>query len=152
MRQVGLEWLWRIKEEPHLWQRYAKDAFVMLRYFFTRVVPLNVIRLRQRHKARRDRLEIQTMFGGETTRLQLSGVGTIATIPPARAAFSAALDQSRDIALDCSQLRYLDARFIGLLLMLRKECCSRDLQLRIENPSATTATILRLHGLEIILR
>ena len=99
-----------------------------------------------------DSLEIQTMLGGEMTRLQLSGVGTITTIPPTRGAFSAALDQGRDIALDCSQLLYLDARFMGLILMLRKECCSRDLQLRIENPSATTATILRLHGLEIILR
>ena len=26
LRRLGMEWLWRIKEEPHLWRRYAHDG------------------------------------------------------------------------------------------------------------------------------
>ena len=37
LRAWGLEWLWRIKEEPHLWRRYAHDGWVLLGLIFTRV-------------------------------------------------------------------------------------------------------------------
>ena len=30
-RKTGLEWLWRIKEEPHLWRRYLHDGLALLR-------------------------------------------------------------------------------------------------------------------------
>jgi len=38
MRKVGLEWLWRIKEEPSLWRRYAADAWLVSRILFKRIV------------------------------------------------------------------------------------------------------------------
>ncbi len=28
LQKIGLEWLWRIKEEPHLWRRYWHDGLV----------------------------------------------------------------------------------------------------------------------------
>lgn len=31
MRRLGLEWLWRVKEEPQLWKRYLCDGSVLLR-------------------------------------------------------------------------------------------------------------------------
>ena len=39
MRKFGLEWLWRIKEEPYLWRRYWNDGRVLLRLLFTHVLP-----------------------------------------------------------------------------------------------------------------
>jgi hypothetical protein len=34
---AGEKWaLWRIKEEPNLWRRYAHDGSVLLRLAFTR--------------------------------------------------------------------------------------------------------------------
>ena len=40
MRKWGLEWLWRIKEEPQLWRRYWNDGIVLLQLLLTHVVPL----------------------------------------------------------------------------------------------------------------
>lgn len=41
MRRAGLEWLWRIKEEPSLWRRYYKDgvalAGLVLRHLVTQL-------------------------------------------------------------------------------------------------------------------
>ena len=149
-RQLSLEWLWRIKEEPHLWRRYAKDAAVLLRYTFTRVLPLSGLRIRHRRTAGEGELVVEANSTEDKITLKLRGVGTAATANTARATFSSALDQRKDIRLDLGQLRYLDARFIGLLLMLRKECLSRRTQLSIANPSATASKILRLHGLDVI--
>ena len=39
MRRSGLEWLWRVKEEPHLWKRYFWDGLVFLRLLAFHVVP-----------------------------------------------------------------------------------------------------------------
>ncbi|MCD8512378.1 MAG: WecB/TagA/CpsF family glycosyltransferase, partial [Nitrincola sp.] len=30
-QKLGLEWLWRIVEEPYLWKRYASDGFAALK-------------------------------------------------------------------------------------------------------------------------
>src|ERR1043165_2927001 len=38
-RKLGLEWMWRIYEEPHLWRRYWTDGCVLLSVFLTRIVP-----------------------------------------------------------------------------------------------------------------
>lgn len=39
VQRAGLEWAWRIKEEPQLWRRYAKDARAMAGLFFGCVLP-----------------------------------------------------------------------------------------------------------------
>ena len=53
LRACGLEWLWRIKEEPHLWRRYAHDGWVLLRLIFTRVLPLAIANRWSRFKSQR---------------------------------------------------------------------------------------------------
>jgi N-acetylglucosaminyldiphosphoundecaprenol N-acetyl-beta-D-mannosaminyltransferase len=40
MRRSGLEWLWRVKEEPHLWKRYAVDALTFGRLLIADVFSL----------------------------------------------------------------------------------------------------------------
>src|SRR4029450_1688151 len=40
VRKAGFEWLWRIKEEPHLWQRYWHDGRTLLHLLWTRILPL----------------------------------------------------------------------------------------------------------------
>ena len=39
VRRLGLKWLWRIKEEPVLWRRYAGDASALSRLMVMRVLP-----------------------------------------------------------------------------------------------------------------
>ena len=48
--KCGLEWLWRIKEEPRLWRRYLTDGVVLGRLMVTQVIPLVV--LTQWHRLR----------------------------------------------------------------------------------------------------
>lgn len=39
VQRSGLEWLWRIKEEPTLWRRYLRDGVLGLALLLTRVLP-----------------------------------------------------------------------------------------------------------------
>lgn len=39
MQKSGLEWVWRVKEEPELWRRYLRDGFGLLKLLVKGVVP-----------------------------------------------------------------------------------------------------------------
>ena len=39
MRRMGLEWLWRIKEEPKLFRRYARDAVYLVKAVLLEIAP-----------------------------------------------------------------------------------------------------------------
>lgn len=39
VQRIGMEWVWRIKEEPSLWIRYVKDGFGLLHLWITQVLP-----------------------------------------------------------------------------------------------------------------
>ncbi len=41
VQRSGMEWLWRIKEEPALWRRYFADGRAFIRVMATRVLPLS---------------------------------------------------------------------------------------------------------------
>jgi N-acetylglucosaminyldiphosphoundecaprenol N-acetyl-beta-D-mannosaminyltransferase len=39
MQRSGLEWTWRIVQEPHLWRRYASDGSMLARTVVTQILP-----------------------------------------------------------------------------------------------------------------
>ena len=75
MRKFGLEWLWRIKEEPYLWRRYWNDGRVLLRLLFTHVLPFAFWTwwLRLRYERRGEDLIITQAYGHESVTVSLSG-------------------------------------------------------------------------------
>ena len=124
LRAWGLEWLWRIKEEPHLWRRYGHDGWVLLRLAFTRVLPLAIANRWYRFKSARtaagpadqNRRKIN-----DSVTIGLSGDATERHIEKAIACFQETLTgRNKSVVIDLSRTRVIDGRFFGLLLMLRK--------------------------------
>ena len=64
VRACGLEWLWRIKEEPNLWRRYAGDGATLIRLLLTRVLPLMSLTLWQRLRWRAGDPKLQCNISG----------------------------------------------------------------------------------------
>eukprot|EP00825_Cyclidium_porcatum_P046005 TRINITY_DN7135_c0_g1_i21.p5 TRINITY_DN7135_c0_g1~~TRINITY_DN7135_c0_g1_i21.p5 ORF type:complete len:313 (-),score=37.83 TRINITY_DN7135_c0_g1_i21:177-1115(-) len=76
IQRAGLEWLWRIKEEPGLWKRYWADGKALLCLLSTCVLPLAAQAriLRWRRAAPGTLKCLETDSGGyKTTVLHLSG-------------------------------------------------------------------------------
>ncbi len=65
--QLGLEWLWRIKEEPWLWRRYWHDGQMLLRLLLTKVLPLAWASRWQRLRFARSRQELRVAREEERT-------------------------------------------------------------------------------------
>lgn len=121
LQAAGFEWLWRIKEEPSLWRRYAVDGWTLLRVLVTRAIPFAV---HQRlsapdpqataaAKAEADRLEAP----GRTT-LRLSGAWTRNNLAALRSLFALHAASGGAVSLHMAAVSHLDASAIGLLTLL----------------------------------
>lgn len=152
LRTWGLEWLWRIKEEHHLWNRYRNDGLVLLRLLLTRVLPLAVITRwhRFRRKDQQDLL-IRKSHIDQSILISLCGAASEGHVPKATSCFQEALTGKQDIVIDLSNTSLIDARFFGLLLMLRKELKSRGAKLIFTGVSRAMKRIFRFSELEFLL-
>lgn len=113
MGVLGLEWLWRIKEEPALWRRYWSDGLAMLRLMATRVLPGAA--------SRRDggaEPLLQATDTGRQHHLVLSGSWRASNLAPLRSALERATATPRHVSLDLSAVETLDSAALGLLLLL----------------------------------
>ena len=123
MRRLGLEWLWRIKEEPHLWRRYWNDGNVLLRLLFTRIVPLAFWMwwLRMKFERKGQDLLITQEHCREFVTLRLCGPATARYVERAIPVFRDVIMLKKQVIIDFSRTSAVDSRFLGLLLMLRKK-------------------------------
>ena len=153
IRAWGLEWLWRIKEERYLWKRYRDDGFVFLRLLLTSVLPLMAITCWQqvRYRNRSRDLLIKKRQDDQSLIVSLSGAAEEANVTKAASWFREALTERKDIIVDLANIYSIDARFLGLLLMLRKELASRGQSLKFAKMPRGIKRIFRLHELTFLL-
>ena len=152
IRKLCLEWLWRIREEPHLWKRYWNDGRVLLRLLFTRIVPLVLWRwwLRMRFEHYGKDLIVAERHGWESVTLSLSGPATAQHVGKAIGVFRDAISSKKQIIIDFSNVCSIDNRFFGLLLMLRKTLKNSADPIFI-GLSPSLKKIFRLNDLRLLL-
>jgi N-acetylglucosaminyldiphosphoundecaprenol N-acetyl-beta-D-mannosaminyltransferase len=153
MRKFGLEWVWRIREEPYLWRRYWNDGILFLRILFTQILPLTIgslWRWATYSCAEQDLIITQTVDHHSVV-LRLSGSATTAHIEKIIDAFEAAVILKKKILIDFSDTSLVDARFFGLLLMLSKKLKEQGGGPTLSGMSAGLEKIFRLNGLDFIL-
>ena len=149
VRKLGFEWLWRIKEEPYLWRRYLDDGVGLFWLLLTRIGPLAVgERLSRSSKTQ---LQISRKTDSQSVHLKLSGAAVISHIDMAIADFRAALDARKPIVIDLSGVSAVDSRFLGLLIMLRKQAVLQGCALRFVNPSPRVRKKFRRSSFEFLL-
>ena len=153
LRSAGLEWLWRIKEEPYLWRRYWTDGKSLLRLLLTGALPLAVDSLWTRFRSAWTGrgLQIELREEAHAVVVRLSGLAIAVHIDEAIKAFRQALGKEKPIDVDVSRIRLLDPRFFGLLLMVRKQLRRRGQALRFIGASPAIIRAFRLNRFEFLL-
>jgi N-acetylglucosaminyldiphosphoundecaprenol N-acetyl-beta-D-mannosaminyltransferase len=122
MQSWGLEWLWRIKEEPALWRRYLADGLGVTGLLLTRVLP-HAVEKRWRDAfghggASSARLEVSCTPAACTLRLVgdwRAGAG----LEGLRAALADCAAGSARLTVDLSQASDLGSAATALLLVAR---------------------------------
>jgi len=146
MGGLGLEWLWRIKEEPALWRRYWSDGMALLRLLATRVLPGA---LSAGNGDTPPTLAVSD--DGAACRLTLGGCWTAGNLAPLRAALTAATASPRRISLDLGQVGTLDSAALGLLLLLYGHQSKTGAGFEVAAVSAPLRRRLRLQCADYLL-
>jgi N-acetylglucosaminyldiphosphoundecaprenol N-acetyl-beta-D-mannosaminyltransferase len=152
LRRAGLEWLWRIKEEPYLWRRYWTDGLSLVRLVVTCVLPLvwDAYWLRLRTD-KNTKLTTYIADEEDRTRVCLSGFATKEDIARAVECFRQALDQGKPLVIDLADTQRVDPRFFGLILMVRKELRKRGQSLVFAQVPPAIRRAFRLNGFDFLL-
>jgi N-acetylglucosaminyldiphosphoundecaprenol N-acetyl-beta-D-mannosaminyltransferase len=152
IRNSGLEWLFRIKEEPHLWRRYWGDGRKLLGLFLTHILPLVVWTRWDRFRGRTlQDLRIECIQDYKSVTLTLFGAATAPNVEGAIGIFRDALAAKKPIQINLSSACAIDARFLGLILMLRKQARKVGTDLDFAGVSERIQTMFRLNGAEFLL-
>jgi N-acetylglucosaminyldiphosphoundecaprenol N-acetyl-beta-D-mannosaminyltransferase len=147
MQRTGLEWLWRIKEEPQLWKRYAQDGLAMLRLLVTRVLPLAVLQRRRAPTSQELGRAAVTRPPGTTGAVAaLHGAWRADNLVPVRDAMTALFAQGGDVTLDLSDTTGVDSAFAGLLLLLDTALQDQGRRLHLRGVQPLVARLLSLQG------
>jgi N-acetylglucosaminyldiphosphoundecaprenol N-acetyl-beta-D-mannosaminyltransferase len=152
--QLWLQWLWRIKEEPSLFRRYWHDGGVFVTLLFSHILPL-AIRAHNLNlwagRYRQDFVIFPIQNDDDNVTVSLVGYATASRVPEAISCFRQAVASKKSIVVDLSQTRTIDARFFGLLLMLRKQLKRTGSTLQFQGVTSGLHGLFRLNALEYLL-
>ena len=119
MRWLGLEWLWRIKEEPGLWRRYWHDGIGALGMIGTRVLPDVFASRAAAGRAGVPGQLTETRTAGMVT-LELQGSWRDLQCGALRRAFGECVAEGVDrVTVDLSRVTDVGDTFIALCLIAR---------------------------------
>jgi N-acetylglucosaminyldiphosphoundecaprenol N-acetyl-beta-D-mannosaminyltransferase len=143
--------LWRIKEEPHLWRRYLIDGITLVRLLFTRILPLAVRERWSRLSAGTQHLIVDRREDPGTITLSLVGAATARNVGKAVAIFRDAVATKKKICINLADISVIDARFFGLLLMLRKRVKKHGSEVTFFGATSRLQTSFRLNEVGFLL-
>ena len=152
VQAARLEWLWRIKEEPGLWRRYASDGWSLLRLLVTSVVPFAIHqRLSAPSRQAVLRAAVSRAEASGRTILRLTGAWTRDNAAPLRGLFASHAASGRAVSLDMAAVSHLDATIIALLTLLYGWQLKTGAAWELVNPSRAAQRTLRLACADYLL-
>ena len=135
-QQCGLEWLWRIKQEPGLWKRYFFDGMAFLKLLSFKVCPLAFY---DRKLKKSDSFKTPATINYQYTKnnnciVNITGSIKHENLNNIKQAFVDILkDKPIDVALDCVGITYIDSAFIGTLLLFQRQLNQQNCELLLQN-------------------
>ncbi|NWG87682.1 MAG: WecB/TagA/CpsF family glycosyltransferase [Hydrogenophilaceae bacterium] len=150
MQRIGLEWLWRIKEEPALWRRYWQDGRALLAIVFSRLLP-HLFWLRLVSAGQTGVGAVRLELNDDHCGVMIAGTITDPVSVELRQALRDAAAQRKAVLVDCSAAARFSPGLLGLLLMLRKRQQACGKPLRFVGVSSRLRRFFRWSGVEYLL-
>lgn len=147
-QRCGMEWLWRIRQEPGLWKRYFFDGLAFLKLLSFKVFPLALYDRWLKQSASFN-IPANVTHSDESDQYKVKLTGSIknAELSSIKQTFIDLLQaDQKDVTLDCSELNYIDSAFIGSLMLFQRDLNEQDRQLFIQNPPKRIIRLLNLNN------
>ena len=146
-QRCGLEWLWRIRQEPELWRRYLFDGLAFLKLLLLNVIPLAIYdRWLKRTNDYRKPIDLKVNHK-EGTLIAICGSLAYTELASVKQMFSEVIIDNKkgNIELDCRQITYIDGAFIATLLLFQRYLNEQGCQLYLAHLPCRIKWLLKLN-------
>ncbi|MEM9707009.1 MAG: WecB/TagA/CpsF family glycosyltransferase [Pseudomonadota bacterium] len=144
MRRSGLEWLWRIKEEPALWRRYAGDMTALLTLFFLQVLPLALWRATAGRSKEPPSVDVN--LTSNATILKLTGAFQNHEVSLLSDPICRAVEAGKPVELDFGELKFIDLFPQGKLLIMKRYLLEQGIPVSIGAAPKSLERALKASG------
>lgn len=153
VRNIGLEWCWRIIHEPKLFQRYWKDGLVVGGYLTRRLfLYAKYLLLARRYKGREtDEITLREEESGEVT-VKFGENVQLARSLFIRELFIDLLLKEKNIILDFKRTNYVDGAFMALLFFIKKHADAKGIGVSVINVSKGLKKLFDLNNFNVVDR
>lgn len=152
VQRIGLEWLWRIKEEPALWRRYYDDAAGVVALLATRVLPAMLHnRFPGMSKEMFENAKVDVLHTGQSCRVTMMGPWRNAGLRALRIALTEATHVPADVTVDLHEVPYLDSAAIALLILLYGHQLKNGRNISFEGVTPRVRKIFKANCVEYML-
>lgn len=143
---TGLEWAWRIFQEPKLWKRYFFDGLILAKIIATKLVPLKGVIFYNHSSENEKRPPAITLVEDESgATLRVQGVCNRYGRKEIREAFLRAARLAKAVKVDMEGVTYIESSFLGNLFFLWRELRERNQKLVITKANKLIRRIFFLH-------
>lgn len=145
-QKLGLEWCWRIVQEPGLWKRYFFDGLAVCRLLLTKVLPLAVYDrwLKRQFNTTPASYSLRYECAGSTLYMQGMLGGDV--MPDIRSQLALLVEQvSSDIVVDFSLVDYVDSAFLASLLLFQHQLNHKHFSIKLVKMPKPIRKLFHLH-------
>jgi N-acetylglucosaminyldiphosphoundecaprenol N-acetyl-beta-D-mannosaminyltransferase len=152
MQKYGLEWLWRIKEEPKLWKRYFNDGLILIKLFFQCILPykLFIIKNKKYYLIKEDPV-INIKENKSKILIKIKGICNNLNLDMIKNNCKKVILKNKDIIIDFYETKYIDNSFLGILFLLIKYQKINNKRLEIKNLNKKLKRIFKLSLLKDLI-
>lgn len=149
MQRSGLEWVWRLREEPRLARRYAGNAAGLAALLLTRALPLALLRvLAERFLRAGPQAAVVDLLAGVSV-IRLGGPARRGARQDLREGLARVVERQGAVVLDLAGVRWIDSGQAGLLLLLQGELAAQQRRFALCGASPLLRLLLWLQGVAI---
>jgi len=152
MQKSGLEWLWRITQEPKLLIRYFKDGLVFIYLLITCVFPYALfLYFHKKYLLVKETPIVSVSEENSAIKIKITGICNHLNQNVMKKYFKEAASNDKDVIIDFSEAEYIDNYFLGILLLLFKYKLLQNKKLILQNVGKRVEKIFRLNLCNFLL-
>jgi len=152
VQRTGLEWLWRIKEEPALWRRYMQDALAFVRLFAKQLLPYMVWTWMRRWQPALQTARLWVESVDERGHMvRLDGAWRASDVERCHAGFDQIKNDQGAVTVNLANVTDMCPALAGELLELCRCLRAQQRSLRLLAGDGVAKRLLHWHGLNFLL-
>ncbi|MDO8825464.1 WecB/TagA/CpsF family glycosyltransferase [Methylophaga sp.] len=145
-QKIGLEWLWRIKQEPKLYKRYLGDGLRFLKMLLTQTLPLAFYSKKLGNKTDTSNGQVlaDTLPPQEKFIVSLKGSISSEKMNDLENVLQLALSSDKDVVIEGAELQFLAMDTIARLLTFQGQLQQKQKVMLLKDFPGEMITLLRM--------